>query len=108
MFGVGCWMFSRLGCISIPCIIILHLRLRASAFKSEPSLVVTEPIPSAASPDTPRATPGVWVMAVALFAFTLVLHTRHNDFPYTYHPDEGGKVTQVLVGSRNFHHPLLL
>lgn len=47
-------------------------------------------------------------MAVALFAFTLVLHTRHNDFPFTYHPDEGGKVTQVLVGSRNYHHPLLM
>jgi hypothetical protein len=47
-------------------------------------------------------------MAVALFVFTLVLHTRHNDFPFTYHPDEGGKVTQVLVGSRNYHHPLLM
>jgi hypothetical protein len=47
-------------------------------------------------------------MAVALFALTLVLHTRHNNFPFTYHPDEGGKVTQVLVGSRNYHHPLLM
>ena len=47
-------------------------------------------------------------MAVVLFALTLGLDTRHNDFPFTYHPDEGGKVAQVLLGSRNYHHPLLL
>ena len=47
-------------------------------------------------------------MAVALFAGTFVLGTRHHDFPYSYHPDEGGKVTQIIVGSRNYHHPLLL
>ena len=45
---------------------------------------------------------GAWIMAAVLFALTLALDTRHNDFPYTYHPDEGGKVTQVLVGSRNY------
>ncbi|MDR3404400.1 MAG: phospholipid carrier-dependent glycosyltransferase [Chthoniobacter sp.] len=69
---------------------------------------MTDPLPSPATPDAPRATPGMWLMAVVLFAFTLVLHSRHNDFPFTYHPDEGGKVVQVLVGSRNFHHPLLM
>jgi hypothetical protein len=47
-------------------------------------------------------------MAATLFLLTLVLDTRHNDFPFSYHPDEGGKVVQVLVGSRNYHHPLLL
>jgi hypothetical protein len=73
-----------------------------------PSLIVTDSLPSPATADTPRPTLGVWLMTVALFALTLWLHTRHNDFPYTYHPDEGGKVTQVLVGSRNYHHPLLL
>lgn len=69
---------------------------------------MTDPLPSSATPESPRVTPGVWLMAVALFALTLWLHTRHNNFPYTYHPDEGGKVIQVMVGSRNYHHPLLL
>ncbi len=47
--------------------------------------------------------------AVALFVATLVLHTQHNDFAWYYHPDEPGKVEQVL-GMRpwNFHHPMLL
>ena len=47
--------------------------------------------------------------AFALFVATLVLHTRHNTFPFYYHPDEPGKVEQVL-GMRpwNFHHPMLL
>jgi len=65
---------------------------------------ISEPV--AAEPRRGRA--GAWITAVVLFALTLALDTRHNDFPYSYHPDEGGKVTQVLVGSRNFHHPLLL
>jgi hypothetical protein len=47
-------------------------------------------------------------MALVLFLLTLVLDTRHNTFPFTYHPDEGGKVYQVLAGERNYHHPLLL
>ena len=34
----------------------------------------------------------LWV--VALFAATLTLNTRHNDFPYFYHPDEAEKVRQ--------------
>lgn len=44
-----------------------------------------------------------------LFVLTLWLGTRHNDFPWYYHPDEPGKVEQVL-GTRplNFHHPMLL
>lgn len=47
--------------------------------------------------------------AVALFIATLVLHTRHNEFPFYYHPDEPSKVEQVM-GTRawNFHHPMLL
>jgi hypothetical protein len=47
-------------------------------------------------------------MAAALFVFSLALNTRHNDFPYTYHPDERGKVLQITERTRNFHHPLLL
>ncbi len=49
-----------------------------------------------------------WILAIVLFALSLTLYTRHNDFPFSYHPDEGGKVGQIILGSRNFHHPLLL
>jgi hypothetical protein len=56
----------------------------------------------------PRRSIGAWIMAVVLFAVTLALDTRHNDFPFSYHPDEGGKVIQVMRGERNYHHPLLL
>lgn len=45
---------------------------------------------------------------VALFAATLTLNTRHNKFPYFYHPDEAEKVRQVMTGEWNFHHPMLL
>ncbi len=50
---------------------------------------------------------GLW--SVLLFAITLWLGTRNHDFPWYYHPDEPGKVEQVL-GERalNFHHPMLL
>jgi hypothetical protein len=46
--------------------------------------------------------------ALGLFAACLALHTRHNDFPYFYHPDEPDKVEQVKSGEWNFHHPMLL
>jgi len=69
---------------------------------------VTDPILPATITDSPRRPIGAWIMAVVVFALTLGLDTRHNDFPFTYHPDEGGKVAQVLLGSRNYHHPLLL
>jgi hypothetical protein len=55
-----------------------------------------------------RSNWSAWLMAAVLFTFTLALHTRHNDFPFSYHPDEGGKVGQIILGSRNYHHPLLL
>ena len=48
------------------------------------------------------------VLAMALFAGCLALDTRHNGFPYFYHPDESAKVDQVLTGEWNFHHPMLL
>lgn len=47
-------------------------------------------------------------MALVLFAFSLWLNTRHNGFPYSYHPDEGGKTGQIIGGIRNYHHPLLM
>ena len=49
-----------------------------------------------------------WLMAAALFIGSFILFTRHHDFPYSYHPDEAGKVGQIIRGSRNYHHPLLL
>ncbi len=48
------------------------------------------------------------VWAVMLFTVTLLLHTRHNTFPFFYHPDEAEKTEQVLTGDWNFHHPMLL
>ncbi len=49
-----------------------------------------------------------WLLALVLFVGSFALFTRHNDFPYSYHPDEAGKVGQIIKGSRNYHHPLLL
>jgi hypothetical protein len=48
------------------------------------------------------------IWAVALFTVCYLLNTRHNDFPWFYHPDEPGKVEQVVEGNWNLHHPLLL
>jgi type II secretory pathway component PulM len=59
----------------------------------------------------PVATNSRWftaIWAVALFAATFALNTRHNDFPFHYHPDEPGKVEQIRDGKWNFHHPMLL
>ena len=49
-----------------------------------------------------------WAITVAIFVVALWLYTRHNDFPFYYHPDEPSKVTQLRDGTRNFNHPLLL
>jgi hypothetical protein len=56
------------------------------------------------------ATPLLWlgVWCVALFTVALMLDTRHNTFPYFYHPDESAKVAQVMTGNWNYHHPMLL
>lgn len=48
------------------------------------------------------------VWSASIFTLSLVLNTRHNDFPWHYHPDEPGKVEQVIEGRWNFHHPMLL
>jgi len=60
---------------------------------------VTDPLSQPTIPETPRKTLGAWIMAVVLFILTLALDTRHNDFPFTYHPDEGGKVVQPQLPS---------
>ena len=45
---------------------------------------------------------------IGVFAAGLLLFSRHNDFPFYYHPDEPGKVGQVIKNKRNLHHPLLM
>ena len=64
----------------------------------------------AKSTDGPAEPHTFWLAAWALvlFAVCLALDTRHNAFPYFYHPDESAKVDQVLTGKWNFHHPMLL
>lgn len=42
------------------------------------------------------------------FLTAVTLFTRHNAFPYTYHPDEDTKVRQVITAKRNYFHPLLM
>ncbi len=46
--------------------------------------------------------------SLALFAVCWRLDIRHDRFPYYYHPDEPGKVNQVITGDWNYHHPMLL
>jgi len=46
--------------------------------------------------------------SLILFIAAFLLNTRHNTFPYFYHPDEAVKVEQVRTGNWNFHHPMLL
>ncbi|MEZ0258179.1 MAG: phospholipid carrier-dependent glycosyltransferase, partial [Chthoniobacter sp.] len=49
---------------------------------------------------------GLW--SLALFIAVLLFDTRHNQFPYFYHPDEPVKVEQLRTGNWNYHHPMLL
>ncbi len=46
--------------------------------------------------------------ALLLFAALIWLYTRHNDFPFFYHPDEPDKVAQILQDKWNFHHPAMM
>lgn len=45
---------------------------------------------------------------LGVFVAGLMLFSRHNDFPFYYHPDEPGKVGQIIKNKRNLHHPLLM
>lgn len=47
-------------------------------------------------------------LCVLLVLLVWGIFTRHNQFPFFYHPDEAGKVEQVLTGNWNFNHPMLL
>jgi len=49
-----------------------------------------------------------WLFALLLFVAALLLFTRQQGFPWFYHPDEPGKVEQVITGQWNFHHPMLM
>ncbi|RYD24936.1 MAG: phospholipid carrier-dependent glycosyltransferase, partial [Verrucomicrobiaceae bacterium] len=48
------------------------------------------------------------LLFLCIFGLGLGLFTRHNDFPCYYHPDEFGKAKQLVKGTRNFHHPMLM
>lgn len=72
----------------------------------------TEPTVLPTSPRRARVARVVIALlaSLALASTSLALFTRHNDFPVSYHPDEGSKVNQIgsPTGKRNFNHPLLL
>lgn len=53
-----------------------------------------------------RVAVAAWVLLLMVSAF--LLNTRHNQFAYFYHPDEPGKVEQVITGKWNYNHPMLL
>jgi hypothetical protein len=57
-------------------------------------------------PPSEKACLFLWALFLLLAAFGL--NQRHHHFPYYYHPDEPGKVEQILTGHWNFHHPMLL
>src|SRR5205814_10380825 len=64
-------------------------------------------------PPLPRSWTGrrvlLWqTLLITMCAALLWFYTAHNRFPYFYHTDEPGKVRQVIDGTRNFHHPLLM
>lgn len=50
----------------------------------------------------------VTILFLCVFAAGMALFTQRNDFPFYYHPDEPGKVRQLVDRKRNFHHPMLL
>ena len=50
----------------------------------------------------------VGILILAMWAGCLWLYSRNNSFSIAYHPDEPGKVEQVVEGYRNYLHPLLL
>lgn len=50
----------------------------------------------------------VALFCTGLFCLCLWLYTRNNTFPYTFHPDEPGKVNQLMYQTRNYNHPQLM
>lgn len=85
------------GAASLPC----HAAHRFSFVNS-----TTSSLPAA--PPARRFFASPWLLAMVLFVGSFTLFTQHHDFPYSYHPDEAGKTGQIIGGSRNYHHPLLM
>ena len=83
-------------CIQIPAVLSTHVVLRWPS--SMPCSLVSYGKILGAS----------WTMALVLAVAGMCLYTRHNDFDFYLHPDESGKVKQVLKNKRNFNHPLML
>ncbi len=48
----------------------------------------------------------LFLIVVTIVSFAL--NTAYNDFPMSYHPDEPGKVRQLMDGKWNFNHPHLM
>jgi hypothetical protein len=51
---------------------------------------------------------GAWAAALVAALLMFLQVTWNNDFPADFHPDEPGKVRQILEGEYNYHHPLLM
>src|SRR5215207_2221696 len=64
--------------------------------------------PDASPPHRMSAARVTLLVFLGVFALGLAVFTRHNDFPFYYHPDEPGKVGQLTKNKRNLHHPLLM
>jgi len=56
----------------------------------------------------PALHPWPWRAALAVLLFGLVWFGHRTGFNGHVHPDEPGKVRQILEGRYNFHHPLLM
>ncbi|RYD38586.1 MAG: phospholipid carrier-dependent glycosyltransferase [Verrucomicrobiaceae bacterium] len=48
------------------------------------------------------------ILVLCVFGVGLGMFTRYNEFKFYYHPDEPGKVRQLVNGTRNFNHPMLM
>ena len=48
------------------------------------------------------------LLFLCVFVAGLTLFSRHNSFPFYYHPDEPGKTSQLIRHKRNFHHPMMM
>jgi len=59
-------------------------------------------------PKPGRINAAACAMAFAFALAALVLCTRTNEFPSSYHPDEPAKARQVIERDYNFHHPMLM
>jgi 4-amino-4-deoxy-L-arabinose transferase-like glycosyltransferase len=52
--------------------------------------------------------PWPWVVSLVCVLVALVFFGRNLDFSAYAHPDEPGKIAQIVEGRHNFNHPLLM